>query len=137
MKKQPPKHPLLPPTEPTLRLMATQPNANPKGDIFGGWLMSQIDLAASIHAFEYSKGPVATVSVNQLQFINPIYVGDLVSFYAELVKVGNSSLSLEVEVFAQRCPKYSEHCVKVGEASLTFVAISEPGKKRQLPTYKE
>lgn len=118
-------------------MMATQPNANPSGDIFGGWLMSQIDLAASIHAFEYSKGPVVTVSVNELKFVNPILVGDLVSFYAEIVKVGTTSLAVEVEVFAQRCPNYSESCVKVGEANLTFVAVSEPGKKRKLPTYSD
>lgn len=137
MDMHPPKHPLLPELQPTLRVYATQPNANPAGDIFGGWLMSQIDLAASVLAVEYSKGPVATVAVNRLQFVAPIYVGDIVSFYAKITKVGRTSMQIEVEVYAQRAMKYSEECVKVSDSCVTFVATEIPGKSRVLPEQEE
>lgn len=132
----PPDHPMLPDKQPTLRVVATQMFANPAGDVFGGWLMSQIDLAASIHALEYAQGPAVTVSVNYLQFEKPIYVGDLVSFYANMEKVGTSSMQIKVEVYAQRAMKYSQDCAKVADAKLTFVAVAKPGITRKLPEYK-
>lgn len=119
--------------QPTLRVVATQPHANAAGDIFGGWLMSQIDLAASIHAIERARGRVATVAVEKLQFVAPIFVGDLVSFYAHIVKVGKTSITIAVEVYSQRAGRYSEECVKVSEATVIFVAIERPGQSRIIP----
>lgn len=128
------EHPLLPKNrQPTLRVVATQPHANPAGDIFGGWLMSEIDLAASIHAIERAKGPASTVAVEKLQFVAPIFVGDLVSFYANIVKVGRTSMIIEVSVYAQRAERFSEECVKVSDATVIFVAIEKPGKSREIP----
>ena len=106
-------------------------DTNPNGDIFGGWLMSQIDIAGSVVAVERAKGPVATVAVKELQFIAPIFVYDLVSFYSDVKAVGKTSITVFVEVFAQRRGDYSE-VVKVSEATLVYVAVSEPGKKRSL-----
>lgn len=119
--------------QPILR-MTTRPNdANPSGDIFGGWLMSQIDLAGAIVASERAKGHVVTVSVKELQFIQPIYVADLVSFFAEVVKVGNTSLTVDVDVYSQRLRKGEYEVVKVSDATLVYVAVSEPGKTRLVP----
>ncbi|MBI4357591.1 MAG: acyl-CoA thioesterase [Gammaproteobacteria bacterium] len=123
----------LPEGQPTLRIVATQPNANPKGDIFGGWLMSQIDIAASIIAVQRARGPVTTVAVNTLQFVAPIFVGDRVSFYASLVTVGKTSLRIHIEVFAERFGRSYTQTVKVSDSTLTFVAITAPGKKRLVP----
>lgn len=119
--------------QPTMRVVGTQPDANPNGDIFGGWLMSQIDIAASIVAIERSKGWVATVAVNHLQFVAPIFVGDIVSFYADIVKIGKTSMTIDVKVFAQRCKTNYEKCVKVSDSTLTFVAVESPGKSRLIP----
>lgn len=115
-------------------MVGTQPNANPKGDIFGGWLMSQIDIAAAIVAARRAKGPVTTVAVNQLQFVAPIFVGDVVSFYATVIKVGHTSITVHVEVFAERAKDLLQNCVKVSDSTLTFVAIEFPGKKRLVPS---
>lgn len=91
--------------------------------------MSQVDLSASIVASRRAKGRVVTVAVNSFQFHKPVYVGDLVSCYAKVTKVGNTSLTVFVEVYAERYPERVE-TVKVTEATLTFVAVDENGKKR-------
>jgi len=115
--------------EPTTRLVPMPSDTNAAGDIFGGWIMSQVDIAGSIAAHRAAKGRVVTVAVNEFQFHYPVYVGDLVSCYAEVVKVGRTSLTIFVEVFAER-RRSSEECIKVTEATLTFVAIDESGRPR-------
>lgn len=126
-------HVKLPDEHPTMRLPARPRDTNAAGDIFGGWIMSQVDLSASIVASRRAKGRVVTVSVNSFQFHKPVYVGDLISCYAKVTKVGNTSLTVFVEVYAERYPKRVE-CIKVTEATLTFVAVDEQGKKRPVDT---
>lgn len=122
----------LPKREPTLRVAAMPSDANYTGDIFGGWLMGQVDIAGSIPAVHRAKGRVATVAVNSFVFKQPIFVGDLVSFYTRIVKTGTTSVTVEVEVYAQRDP-VNPTCVKVTEATLTYVAVGEDRKSRPLP----
>lgn len=122
-------HVKLPDEHPTMRLPARPRDTNTAGDIFGGWIMSQVDLAGSIVAARRAKGRVVTVAVNSFQFHKPVYVGDLVSCYANVTRVGNSSLTVFVEVYAERYPERVE-CVRVTEATLTFVAVDENGKSR-------
>ena len=104
-------------------------NANQSGDIFGGWIMSQVDIAGSVAAVRVARGRVATVAVNSFQFKQPVLVGDLVSFYAEVVRVGRTSITVNVEVYAQRRPE-REEVVKVTEATLTYVALDEKRRPR-------
>ncbi|MEQ1588882.1 MAG: acyl-CoA thioesterase [Gallionella sp.] len=104
-------------------------DANYTGDIFGGWLMGQVDIAGSIPAVQRARGRVATVAVNSFVFKQPLFVGDIVSFYADIIKVGNTSITVEVEVYVQRNPAKPE-CVKVTEATLTYVAVDENRKPR-------
>ena len=122
----------LPQREPTLRVVAMPSDANYAGDIFGGWLMGQVDLAGSIPALHRARGRVATVAVNSFVFRQPVLVGDLVSFYAEIIKVGNTSITVNVEVYVQRDPERPV-CARVTEATLTYVAIGEDRKPRPVP----
>lgn len=122
----------LPQREPTIRVAAMPSDANYTGDMFGGWLMGQVDIAGSIPAVHRAKGRVATVAVNSFVFKQPIFVGDVVSFYTRIVKVGNTSITVEVEVYAQRDPG-KPTCVKVTEATLTYVAVGEDRKPRVVP----
>ena len=122
----------LPQREPTIRVAAMPSDANYTGDIFGGWLMGQVDIAGSIPALHRAKGRVATIAVNSFVFKQPIFVGDIVSFYTRIVKVGNTSITVEVEVYAQRDPA-KPVCVKVTEATLTYVAVGEDRKPRPVP----
>ena len=115
--------------EPTLRVVPMPADANHTGDIFGGWIMSQVDVAGSIPAIRMAQGRVATVAVNSFVFRQPVFVGDLVSFYAEVVKVGRTSITVDVEVYSQRRPE-NELCVKVTEATLTYVAVDENRQPR-------
>jgi len=126
------QHTTLPQREPTIRVAAMPSDANYTGDIFGGWLMGQVDIAGSIPALHRAKGRVATVAVNSFVFRQPIFVGDVVSFYTRIVKVGTTSITVEVEVFAQRDPA-KPICVKVTEATLTYVAVGEDRKPRVVP----
>lgn len=91
------------------------------GDIFGGWIMSQVDIAGSIPAIRRARGRVATVAVNSFVFKQPVFVGDLVSFYADIVKIGRTSITVDVAVYAQRGVREGgdEICIKVTEAVLT------------------
>jgi acyl-CoA thioesterase YciA len=117
--------------EPTLRLVPMPADANPTGDIFGGWIMSQVDIAGSIPALRVARGRIATVAVNSFVFRQPVLIGDLVSFYARVVKVGRTSITVDVEVFAQRgMPE--EVTVKVTEATLTYVAVDGDRKPRPI-----
>ena len=115
--------------EPTLRVVPMPADANHTGDIFGGWIMSQVDVAGSIPAIRMAQGRVATVAVNSFVFRQPVFVGDVVSFYAHVVKVGRTSITVDVEVFSQRRPE-KEMCVKVTEATLTYVAVDEQRRPR-------
>ena len=121
----------LPGRNPELRLMTMPADLNGNGDIFGGWVMAQVDIAGAIPAMRRSRGRVATVAVNSFLFKQPISVGDVVSFYAEIVKVGRTSITVNVEVYAERHPA-DPQVVKVTEATLTYVAIDGQGGKRQI-----
>ena len=118
--------------QPALRVVPMPSDVNFVGDIFGGWIMSQVDIAGAIPAIRRARGRVATVAVNAFSFKQPVFVGDLVSLYAEIVRVGRTSITVEVEVFAQRSPLDIE-CVKVTEATLTYVAVDENRKPRVVP----
>jgi acyl-CoA thioesterase YciA len=118
-----------PDTEPTMRLLARPQDTNFAGDIFGGWIMSQVDIAGSIVASRKAKGRVVTVAVKEIQFHKPVYVGDLVSCYATITKIGTTSITVLVEVYAERNPADPE-CIKVTQATLTYVAVDADGKPR-------
>jgi len=122
----------IPGCEPVLRVVPMPADMNPNGDIFGGWVMAQTDVAGAIPALRLARGRVATVAVQSFLFKQPISVGDIVSFYAEVVKVGRTSITVDVQVFAERHPA-NPVVVKVTEALLTYVAINEDGSKRELP----
>ena len=117
----------LPVGQPTTRVLAMPTDTNPSGDIFGGWVMSQVDIAASIAAHRRARTRTVTVAVNAFQFKKPVYVGDLISCYARVEKVGSTSLTVFVEVYAERGRQETD-VVKVTEATLTFVAIDEEGQ---------
>jgi acyl-CoA thioesterase YciA len=122
----------LPHRAPTLRVVPMPADLNQNGDVFGGWVMAQVDVAGAIPAMRRARGRVATVSVNSFQFKQPVSVGDIVSFYAEIVRVGKTSITVRVEVFAER--NYAAPIiVRVTQAELTYVAIDENGNKRSLP----
>ena len=123
----------LPNEQPVLRLSPRVNDSNPSGDIFGGWLMSQIDIAGAIVAARRAKGHVVTVSVNNLTFIKPIFIKDLVSFYANVVKTGTTSLTVDIKVYSQRLKDGEIEIAKVSDAQLVYVAVEKPGKKRSLP----
>jgi acyl-CoA thioesterase YciA len=115
--------------EPTLRVVPMPADSNSTGDIFGGWVMSQVDIAGSVAAMRLARGRVATIAVNSFVFRQPVLVGDLVSLYAEVVKVGRTSITVSVEVYAQRNP-VKEECFKVTEATLTYVAVDDKRQPR-------
>ena len=123
----------LPPEMPMLRVMTMPADTNPAGDIFGGWVMAQVDIAGGIAAARRARGRIATVAVNSFLFKQPISVGDVVSFYADIVKVGRTSITVNVRVIAERHPEHPI-TVKVTEATLTYVALDKDGNKREVPT---
>ncbi len=118
--------------QPALRVMPMPADVNQNGDVFGGWIMAQVDVAGAIPAMRRARGRVATVSVNSFLFKQPVSVGDVVSFYTEIVETGRTSIKVNVEVYAERNPT-SPVTVKVTEATLTYVAITQQGDKRELP----
>ncbi len=122
----------LPSAQPTLRVMPMPSDANIHGDVFGGWIMAQVDIAGAQPAAKRANGRVATVAVNSFVFKNPVFVGDLCSFYAHIVKVGTTSVTVKVEVYAERS-LLDATVVKVTEATLTYVATDENRKPRPLP----
>lgn len=115
-----------------LRVVPMPADVNSNGDIFGGWVMAQVDIAGGICAARRARGRVATVAVNAFQFRQPISVGDVVSFYASIERAGRTSVTVHVEVIAERNPARPV-VVKVTEATLTYVAIDDDGAKRELP----
>src|SRR5450830_1923129 len=117
---------------PYLRVMPMPADANIYGDVFGGWIMAQVDIAGSLPATRRANGRVATIAVNSFIFKNPVFVGDLLSFYAEIVKVGNTSITVNVEVYAER-NRLQACIVKVTEATLIYVATDSDRKPRKVP----
>ena len=122
----------LPDAQPALRVVPMPADLNAFGDVFGGWVMAQVDIAGAIPAMKRARGRIATVAVNSFLFKQPISAGDVVSFYAEVVKVGSSSIAVDVQVFAERHPE-NPVTVKVTEARLTYVALDAAGNKRAVP----
>jgi acyl-CoA thioesterase YciA len=118
---------------PVLRIVPMPADTNAHGTIFGGWVMAQVDIAGSIPAWERAQGPVVTVAVNSFVFREPVFVGDLVSFYARVLKVGRTSITVDVEVFAQRKRGGRSEAVKVTEAQLTYVAVDAERRPRDVP----
>jgi acyl-CoA thioesterase YciA len=115
-----------------MRVMPMPADANGNGDIFGGWIMAQVDVAGAVLPARIAKGRIATVAVNQFVFKQPVSVSDLLSFYAKVERVGRTSVTVNVEVYAERNPA-DLHVVKVTEANLTYVAIDLQGKPRPIP----
>ena len=114
----------------TIRTVPQPSDLNVNGNIFGGWVLSQMDIAGGTVAGERAQGPVATVAVEGMKFHRPIEVGDIVSIYAEIERVGRTSIAVEIEVFAQRGPGRHEH--KVTEGCYIFVALDGEGHPRPI-----
>jgi len=123
----------LPTGQPALRVTPIPADVNAAGDIFGGWVMAQVDIAGGVVAMRRARGRVATVAVNSFLFKQPVSVGDVVSFYADIVRVGRTSITVDVAVFAERNPA-APVVVKVTEAILTYVALNRDGTKRDVPS---
>lgn len=126
--EDPSAQPVPPAGEPVIRTIAMPADTNPSGDIFGGWLMAQMDLAAGNLAARLARGRAATIAVEGMTFLKPVKVGDEVSLYAELEKQGRSSMRIHVE--AWRRDRYGTDSIKVTDASFTFVALDEDGRPR-------
>lgn len=118
---------------PVIRVPARPADANPGGSIFGGWIMSYVDIAGSIPALARAKGPVVTRAVESFEFSKPVFVDDLISCYAEIVHEGRTSIKVRVEVYTERMSNGETNCIKVTEAILVYVAIDEQRKPRVLP----
>ncbi|HEY6513208.1 MAG TPA: acyl-CoA thioesterase [Burkholderiaceae bacterium] len=118
-----------------LRVIPMPADSNANGDIFGGWIMAQVDVAGAVLPARIARGRIATVAVNQFVFKQPVSVGDLLSFYARVLRVGTTSVTVHVEVYAERNPA-APHVVKVTDANLTYVAIDGQGKPRDIPKGK-
>ena len=115
-----------------LKVIPMPADCNANGDIFGGWVMAQVDLAGSVLPARHVQGRMATVAVNQFVFKHPVRVGDILSFFAHIERIGNTSITVQVEVYAERFRAQGQY-VKVTEASLTYVAIDDSGKPRPVP----
>ncbi len=120
------------PRELVMKVMPMPADANNNGDVFGGWIMAQVDLAGSVLPARISRGRITTVAVNEFIFKQPVSIGDLLSFYATVTRIGRTSVTVHVEVIAERNPA-NPHVVKVTEANLTYVAIDMQGKPREIP----
>jgi acyl-CoA thioesterase YciA len=118
--------------QPALRVMPMPADANQNGDIFGGWLMAQVDIAGGTAAGRIARGRIATVAVREFVFKQPVQIGDLVSFYVDVERIGTTSITVTVEVYAERRPE-NPRVVKVTEATLTYVAIDPTGRPRPVP----
>jgi acyl-CoA thioesterase YciA len=121
----------LPDKEPILRVVPMPGDTNQHGDIFGGWIMAQVDVAGGVVAARYARGRVATVAVNSFTFKQPVLVGDLVTFFGDVTRIGRTSITVDVEVYAQRNPR-DLVTVKVTEASLTYVATDADRRPREI-----
>ncbi|MFM2035956.1 MAG: hypothetical protein RL459_1221 [Pseudomonadota bacterium] len=121
------------PTDQTLvlKVIPMPADCNANGDIFGGWVMAQVDVAGSVLPYRYARGRMATVAVNEFVFKQPVRVGDILSFFAKIVRLGKTSITVQVEVFAERHMDQGQY-VKVTQAVLTYVAIDGDGRPRPL-----
>jgi acyl-CoA thioesterase YciA len=115
-----------------LKVIPMPADSNANGDIFGGWVMAQVDLAGGVIAARLAKGRIATVAVKEFIFKQPVRVGDLLSFYSELVRIGRTSVTVDVEVYAERIGLQGRY-TKVTQATLTYVAIDHQGRPREVP----
>jgi acyl-CoA thioesterase YciA len=115
-----------------LKVIPMPADCNANGDIFGGWVMAQVDLAGSVIPARYTNGRMATVAVKEFIFKQPVRVGDILSFYSEVTRIGRTSITVMVEVFAERFQSQGQY-VKVTEASVTYVAIDDSGRPRPVP----
>jgi len=118
---------------PVLRLPATPKDVNPAGSMFGGWIMSCVDIAGSIPALVRARGPIVTRAVEAFEFKKPVLVGDIISLYADIISVGRTSIKVDVNVYAQRIKQGVISTIKVTEAVVVYVAIDDQGKPRPLP----
>jgi acyl-CoA thioesterase YciA len=132
MSSRPNATPLPTDQELVLKVIPMPADCNANGDIFGGWVMAQVDLAGAVLPARLMRGRMATVAVNEFIFKQPVRVGDILSFFAKVLRVGNTSVSVKVEVFSERYNRQGEY-FKVTEATLTYVAIDEEGKPRPVP----
>jgi acyl-CoA thioesterase YciA len=115
-----------------LKVIPMPRDCNQNGDIFGGWVMAQVDLAGAVIPARYAGGRMATVAVNEFIFKQPVRVGDILSFYSKLVRIGRTSITVKVEVYAERFRAQGKY-IKVTEASVTYVALDEQGRPREVP----
>ncbi|MGE0775381.1 MAG: acyl-CoA thioesterase [Sphingomonadaceae bacterium] len=118
-------------SNPVLRVVPSPRDINANGHIFGGWVLSQMDIAGGITATKFARGPVATVAVDAMEFIHPILLGDIISIYARLERRGRTSMGIRIEVIATR--DHGRNHIKVTEALFTFVALDENHRPRPLP----
>jgi acyl-CoA thioesterase YciA len=115
-----------------LKVIPMPADCNANGDIFGGWVMAQVDLAGSVLPARYTQGRMATVAVNEFIFKQPVRVGDILSFFSKVTRIGRTSITVKVEVYAERFRNQGKY-IKVTEASVTYVAIDDNGKPREIP----
>ena len=115
----------------SLQTIAMPADTNWSGDVFGGWIVSQMDLAGAIHAERFSKGRCAAISINQMTFLVPVKVGDVISCYTKILKVGNTSIQMQIEVWDSHDSSRSQ--IRVTEGVFTFVAVNVKGGKRDIP----
>lgn len=115
-----------------LKVIPMPADVNANGDVFGGWVMAQVDLAGAVLPARYANGRMATVAVNEFVFKQPVRVGDILSFYSEITRIGRTSITVKVEVYAEHVRSQGSY-LKVTEASVTYVAIDEAGQPRPLP----
>jgi acyl-CoA thioesterase YciA len=115
-----------------LKVIPMPGDCNANGDIFGGWVMAQVDLAGSVLPARYAQGRYATVAVNEFVFKQPVRVGDILSFFSSVTRIGRTSITVKVEVYAERFKSQGQYA-KVTEASLTYVAIDDNGRPRPIP----
>ncbi|HIP29828.1 MAG TPA: acyl-CoA thioesterase [Sulfurospirillum arcachonense] len=122
--------------EPRIKILAMPKDTNPAGNIFGGWIMSQIDIAGALSARDANVDRVVTVAVNAMEFHEPIFVGDTVSYYAKVVSIGKTSIKTVVEVTAERISEGTRRCAHVTSATVTYVAVDAHGKKQKIECSK-
>lgn len=115
-----------------LKVIPMPGDCNANGDIFGGWVMAQVDMAGSVVPARYTQGRMATVAVDNFVFKQPVRVGDILSFFSKVVRIGRTSVTVKVEVYAERYFAQGTYA-KVTEALLTYVAIDEQGRPREIP----
>jgi acyl-CoA thioesterase YciA len=118
--------------QPTIRVLAMPADANPSGDIFGGWILSQVDIAASIAACRRARGRVVTVAITSVEFHEPVFIGDLISCYAQVVRIGRTSMTVHVQVYAERTAQGGQS-IEVTEATLSYVAVDAQRQPRPVP----